>query len=176
MLLTCGTISSTCGQVTSYPLALVRTRLQAQIDKKQTMIGLFKHIWATEGFFGLYRGIAPNFMKVAPAVSISYVVYENTRRALGASMSWLTLYIWFCFYLLGLFPDFFRTFEVILKYSILFIYIFLNIFPFLLFSSSSCYINNLIINSRNSLFNCFFFEWMIDIIIYFRNKFNVIIG
>jgi solute carrier family 25 phosphate transporter 23/24/25/41 len=51
------------------------------------MTGLFRTIIAKEGFFGLYRGITPNFMKVAPAVSISYVVYENTRRALGASMS-----------------------------------------------------------------------------------------
>ena len=30
VLLACGTMSSTVGQLTSYPLALVRTRLQAQ--------------------------------------------------------------------------------------------------------------------------------------------------
>ena len=29
VLLACGTVSSTCGQIASYPLALVRTRLQA---------------------------------------------------------------------------------------------------------------------------------------------------
>lgn len=29
-VLLCGTISSTCGQLASYPLALIRTRLQAQ--------------------------------------------------------------------------------------------------------------------------------------------------
>ena len=29
ILLACGTVSSTCGQLASYPLALVRTKLQA---------------------------------------------------------------------------------------------------------------------------------------------------
>ena len=29
VLLACGTVSSTCGQLASYPLALIRTRLQA---------------------------------------------------------------------------------------------------------------------------------------------------
>lgn len=48
-----------------------------------TMSSLFKHILRTEGAFGLYRGLAPNFMKVIPAVSISYVVYENLKITLG---------------------------------------------------------------------------------------------
>ena len=48
-----------------------------------TMTGVFKQIIKTDGVLGLYRGIAPNFLKVAPAVSISYVVYENARKALG---------------------------------------------------------------------------------------------
>ncbi|KAI1882914.1 hypothetical protein AGOR_G00239800 [Albula goreensis] len=89
VLLGCGTISSTCGQLASYPLALIRTRMQAQASmegsEQVTMSKLFKNILAKEGFFGLYRGILPNFMKVIPAVSISYVVYEYTKSGLGIS-------------------------------------------------------------------------------------------
>lgn len=48
-----------------------------------TMSSLFRQILRTEGAFGLYRGLAPNFMKVIPAVSISYVVYENLKITLG---------------------------------------------------------------------------------------------
>nr|XP_034354073.1 calcium-binding mitochondrial carrier protein SCaMC-3 isoform X3 [Arvicanthis niloticus] len=89
VLLACGTISSTCGQIASYPLALVRTRMQAQASieggPQVSMVGLLRHILSQEGVWGLYRGIAPNFMKVIPAVSISYVVYENMKQALGVT-------------------------------------------------------------------------------------------
>lgn len=89
VLLGCGTISSTCGQLASYPLALVRTRMQAQASldasDQPSMNALMKKIVAKDGFFGLYRGILPNFMKVIPAVSISYVVYEYMKTGLGIS-------------------------------------------------------------------------------------------
>ncbi|KAF3819565.1 hypothetical protein GH733_015074 [Mirounga leonina] len=71
VLLGCGALSSTCGQLASYPLALMN------------MVGLFRRIISKEGIPGLYRGITPNFMKVLPAVGISYVVYENMKQTLG---------------------------------------------------------------------------------------------
>ncbi|KAG8436587.1 hypothetical protein GDO86_007626 [Hymenochirus boettgeri] len=87
VLLGCGTVSSTCGQLASYPLALIRTRMQAQATiegaPQLNMGGLIRKIVEKEGFFGLYRGIAPNFLKVLPAVSISYVVYEKMKEKLG---------------------------------------------------------------------------------------------
>ncbi|XP_053707519.1 calcium-binding mitochondrial carrier protein SCaMC-3-like [Synchiropus splendidus] len=87
VLLGCGTVSSTCGQLASYPLALIRTRMQAQAvtegKPKLTMLGQFKYIISHEGVPGLYRGITPNFLKVIPAVSISYVVYEHMKKLLG---------------------------------------------------------------------------------------------
>lgn len=89
VLLACGTVSSTCGQLASYPLALVRTRMQAQAacdgDSRISMSGLFKQILQNEGPTGLYRGLAPNFLKVIPAVSISYVVYEHLKTQLGVT-------------------------------------------------------------------------------------------
>ncbi|XP_059848302.1 mitochondrial adenyl nucleotide antiporter SLC25A24-like [Hypanus sabinus] len=88
-LLGCGTISSTCGQLASYPLALIRTRMQAQAvvkgEPKLNMLQQFSRIVQGEGWFGLYRGMAPNFMKVVPAVSISYVVYEHMKHLLGVT-------------------------------------------------------------------------------------------
>lgn len=101
VLVGCGTVSSSLGQLCSYPLALIRTRLQAQVvtnnsqqqqvylerPKHQTMTSIFRRIIETEGVAGLYRGITPNFVKVLPAVSISYVTYEYTSQALGVSMS-----------------------------------------------------------------------------------------
>lgn len=89
VLLGCGTVSSTCGQLVSYPLMLVRTKLQAGVShgKATSMVAVFKAVVKNEGVRGLYRGIVPNFMKVAPAVSISYVVYEKMSQALGIKMS-----------------------------------------------------------------------------------------
>ncbi|PNF40992.1 Calcium-binding mitochondrial carrier protein SCaMC-2 [Cryptotermes secundus] len=94
LLLACGTVSSTCGQVCSYPLALVRTRLQAQVvtnvgqpQEMYGMMGVIRNIIQRDGPLGLYRGITPNFLKVAPAVSISYVVYERSRQTLGVNMT-----------------------------------------------------------------------------------------
>lgn len=89
VLLSCGALSSTCGQLASYPLALVRTRMQAQATvegaPQLSMVGLFQRIVSKEGVSGLYRGITPNFMKVLPAVGISYVVYENMKQTLGVA-------------------------------------------------------------------------------------------
>ncbi len=51
-------------------------------SERDTMTTLFKHIWKYEGVRGLYRGLLPNIIKVVPAVSISYVVYESMKKAL----------------------------------------------------------------------------------------------
>lgn len=53
---------------------------------KPSMLTLLRNILTQEGVPGLYRGISPNLLKVIPAVSMSYVVYEYTRIVLGVDI------------------------------------------------------------------------------------------
>jgi solute carrier family 25 phosphate transporter 23/24/25/41 len=39
--------------------------------------------YSAEGFRGMFRGLTPNLLKVVPAVSISYLVYENSKKTMG---------------------------------------------------------------------------------------------
>lgn len=50
---------------------------------RDSMTSVFKRVIETEGIIGLYRGILPNCLKVVPAVSITYVVYEKGSISLG---------------------------------------------------------------------------------------------
>lgn len=47
------------------------------------MVETLRTIVRDEGPRGLYRGLLPNFLKVIPAVSIGYVVYEQLKHVLG---------------------------------------------------------------------------------------------
>ena len=52
-------------------------------ERAPGMIQTLQTIAREEGIKGLYRGILPNFMKVLPAVSIGYLVYERLKAILG---------------------------------------------------------------------------------------------
>uniref|UniRef100_A0A4X2ME39 Solute carrier family 25 member 41 n=1 Tax=Vombatus ursinus TaxID=29139 RepID=A0A4X2ME39_VOMUR len=91
------TLSSTCGQMASYPLTLVRTRMQAQDTlegSNPTMQDVFGKILAQQGMPGLYRGVTPTLLKVLPAVGISYVVYEAMKSVLGVTQVWRRQWKW----------------------------------------------------------------------------------
>jgi solute carrier family 25 phosphate transporter 23/24/25/41 len=44
---------------------------------------MLKQIWQNEGLVGCYRGLVPNMLKVIPAVSISYLIYETILKAIS---------------------------------------------------------------------------------------------
>ncbi|KAK7206399.1 mitochondrial carrier domain-containing protein [Myxozyma melibiosi] len=87
-VLTMGALSGSVGASVVYPINLLRTRLQAQgtAAHPQTYTGMRDVLQKTirnEGYHALFRGLVPNLLKVAPAVSISYLVYENCKALFG---------------------------------------------------------------------------------------------
>lgn len=79
-----GAISGGVAQTCTYPLDVLRRRFQIN-----TMNGMgfqyksighaLQTIFAQEGFRGLYKGIAPNLLKVAPSMASSWLSFEMTR-------------------------------------------------------------------------------------------------
>jgi solute carrier family 25 phosphate transporter 23/24/25/41 len=83
-----GAFSGAFGASVVYPINLLRTRLQVQgtILHPQRYTGVVDAARKTitnEGVRGLFKGITPNLLKVVPAVSITYVVYENSKKLLN---------------------------------------------------------------------------------------------
>lgn len=94
VVLGCGAFSSCTGQIVTYPITLLRIRRQGQIvplphmdqSKAHPLLPIptmISDIWQREGLAGFYRGLIPNILKVVPAVSISYLVYEKIMKALN---------------------------------------------------------------------------------------------
>ncbi|KAI1388449.1 mitochondrial carrier [Hypoxylon trugodes] len=82
-----GATSGAFGASVVYPLNVLRTRLQTQGTSMHP--AHYTGIWdvahktiRNEGFRGLYKGLMPNLLKVAPALSITWMVYENAKRIL----------------------------------------------------------------------------------------------
>jgi solute carrier family 25 phosphate transporter 23/24/25/41 len=83
-----GAFSGALGASVVYPLNLLRTRLQAQgtVLHPPTYDGfmdVFRKTVKNEGVKGLFKGITPNLIKVAPSISITYVVYESGKKFLN---------------------------------------------------------------------------------------------
>jgi solute carrier family 25 phosphate transporter 23/24/25/41 len=83
-----GAFSGAFGASAVYPINLLRTRLQSQgtAIHPPTYTGVWDVTIKTvkgEGVRGLFKGITPNLLKVVPAVSITYVIYDNSKKIMG---------------------------------------------------------------------------------------------
>ncbi|KAK3204111.1 hypothetical protein GRF29_106g1711225 [Pseudopithomyces chartarum] len=83
-----GGFSGAFGASVVYPINLLRTRLQSQgtVLHPRTYTGIVDVTRQTlkgEGVRGLFKGLTPNLLKVVPAVSITYVVYDKSKAAMG---------------------------------------------------------------------------------------------
>lgn len=83
-----GGFSGAFGASAVYPMNLLRTRLQSQgtIMHPRTYTGIMDVTRQTikgEGVRGLFKGLTPNLLKVVPSVSITYVVYDKSKKVIG---------------------------------------------------------------------------------------------
>lgn len=83
-----GAFSGAFGATAVYPINVMRTRLQTQGTRMHppTYTGIWDvtaKTWENEGIRGMYKGLVPNLLKVAPALSITWVVYESSKKAMG---------------------------------------------------------------------------------------------
>jgi len=84
VLLACGSFSGLVAQTVTYPLSLVRTRLQAQgmPGTNQLFDGMWdcmRKTFTHEGTRGLFKGIVPNYLKAIPAGAIGFMAFEKTK-------------------------------------------------------------------------------------------------
>ena len=87
-----GGLSGALGAFLVYPINVLRTRLQAQgtVQHPYTYDGMWdvtRKTYSKEGLQGMYRGLAPNLMKVVPSVSI-------VSFLLPVLFSWIQLIWW----------------------------------------------------------------------------------
>ncbi|CAL5388399.1 unnamed protein product [Camellia sinensis] len=86
--LACGSLSGIASSTATFPLDLVRRRIQLEGAAGQARVyntglfGTFSHILRTEGPRGLYRGILPEYYKVVPGVGIVFMTYETLKKLL----------------------------------------------------------------------------------------------
>ncbi|KAL6278005.1 mitochondrial substrate carrier family protein B [Prunus yedoensis var. nudiflora] len=87
--LACGSLSGIASSTATFPLDLVRRRMQLEGAGGRAriyntgLVGTFKHIFRTEGLRGLYRGILPEYYKVVPSVGIVFMTYETLKVLLS---------------------------------------------------------------------------------------------
>ncbi|PKA56144.1 Mitochondrial adenine nucleotide transporter ADNT1 [Apostasia shenzhenica] len=87
--LACGSVSGIVSSTATFPLDLVRRRKQLEGAGGRALIyktgvwGTFRHIFRSEGFRGLYRGILPEYYKVVPSIGITFMTYETLKSYLS---------------------------------------------------------------------------------------------
>jgi solute carrier family 25 (mitochondrial phosphate transporter), member 23/24/25/41 len=82
--LAAGAISGAVAQTCTYPFDVLRRRFQINTMsgmgyQYKSIFDAISKIVAQEGFFGLYKGIVPNLLKVAPSMASSWLSFEMTR-------------------------------------------------------------------------------------------------
>jgi len=85
----CGGLSGAVSQTITYPLDVLRRRMQVTglkslgYEYKNTFSAI-QSIIKNEGYLGFYKGLIPNLLKVSPSIGVSFVTYEFIKGLLNA--------------------------------------------------------------------------------------------
>mmetsp|Transcript_9503 Transcript_9503/g.14052 ORF Transcript_9503/g.14052 Transcript_9503/m.14052 type:complete len:328 (+) Transcript_9503:49-1032(+) len=92
MRLLCGSIAGLTGQTCTYPIDVVRRRMQLDGYKgnsqsftynyRSTLHGIIS-IYKAEGWRALYKGLSINYIKAGPMIGISFTLFDLLKHKLG---------------------------------------------------------------------------------------------
>ncbi|KAI7891056.1 mitochondrial carrier domain-containing protein [Mucor mucedo] len=84
--LLCGGTAGLVAQTSSYPLEVIRRRMQVggllNPNKFVSFMDTANDIYKVKGFKGFYVGLSIGYVKVVPMVAVSFAVYERMKRLL----------------------------------------------------------------------------------------------
>ncbi|KAL6310481.1 mitochondrial carrier domain-containing protein [Sparassis latifolia] len=88
--LLCGALAGSVSQSLTYPFDVLRRKMQVTgmgvLGRTHSgALDALQYILRTEGLRGLYRGLWPNLLKVAPSIATSFFTYELVKEFLGAA-------------------------------------------------------------------------------------------
>lgn len=81
--LACGSLSGVVSTTITYPLDLVRRRIQMGPSSAAAYWPSVQAIWRAEGLRGFYHGIRPEYLKVVPGVAIAFGTYELLKHMMN---------------------------------------------------------------------------------------------
>jgi solute carrier family 25 (mitochondrial thiamine pyrophosphate transporter), member 19 len=78
-----GAVAGCAATVSTYPLDWLRTRMASQgvPPEHPSMLALVRAVLGTRGVQGLFQGLVPTLLQVAPALAITFATYDHTAKA-----------------------------------------------------------------------------------------------
>ena len=83
-LITMGIFSGVFAQFVTYPLTLIRTKLQTEGIEQSKQYKNFrqcvKFVYKNSGIRGFYSGVVSEYVKSVPAACISFFVFDSVKK------------------------------------------------------------------------------------------------
>ena len=74
--------SKTFAVIMTFPFQVVRARIQDQHRNYKSLTEVVGNLYKFEGFLGFYKGLVPGLLRVTPAASVTFFIYENMLKLL----------------------------------------------------------------------------------------------